>query len=93
MVSKPTRTLVDIASIVGIAWMWISVYESFTRSGLWLILARAVGGATTLPSEATVLAACVLVGWLSLSGACWVGWWAFLRDRVGGDFPVARLRH
>jgi len=91
MVSRPTRTLLDIALLVGVAWMWVAIYQSVTRSGLWSVLAHAVGGATTLPSELAVLAVCVLAGWLSLAGLCWLAW-RVLERGVGRDFPVARLR-
>lgn len=89
---RSTRTLVDVAAILAVAWLWIAVYESFTRSGLWLVISRAVGGATTLPSEAAVLAACVLLGWLALASSCWLAWRLFLRSKRGRDLPEARLR-
>ncbi|HUJ62250.1 MAG TPA: hypothetical protein VLX92_27270 [Kofleriaceae bacterium] len=89
---RPTRTLVDIAALVANAWMWLSIYESFTRSGLWLILSRTVDGASSLPAELAVLVMCVLIGWLTLAAACWTIWRLAFRARLSPDFPVARLR-
>jgi hypothetical protein len=68
---RRARTLVlDVAAVVAVAWTWHAIYESFTRTGLWCVLARALGGATTLPSELVVLAACMLAGWLPLAVGC-----------------------
>ena len=92
MISKPTRTLLDVASLLGIAWMWIAIYQSFTHTGLWPIVAGALGGAATLPGQAAVLASCVLAGWLSLAIACAAIWRAFLSHRVSADFPIARVQ-
>ena len=92
MAARGTRSLIDVASLVAIGWMWISIYESFTRSGLWLMLSTAVGAAPTLASELAVLAMCVLVGWLSLAASCWLVWYFALRRRIDPDFPRARLR-
>jgi hypothetical protein len=91
MLPRSTRTIVDLASLFGILWMWTAVYESFTRSGLWLILSRAVGGATTLPGEAALLAACVLAGWLVLAVWSWVAVIVTERVRAVRDFPAARV--
>jgi len=90
MISKPTRTLLDAAAAVAIAWMWISVYQFFTHTGLWPIVDHALGHATTLPGQAAVLATCVLVGWLSLATVSWVAWRVLAHRR--SDFPTARLR-
>ena len=92
MARRSTKTLIDVASLVAVVWMWISIYESFTRSGLWRMLSDALGGATTLASELAVLAMCVLIGWLSLAASCWLVWRYALRRRVDPDFPSARLR-
>ena len=91
MVSRATRTLVDIVGLVGIAWMWIAIYESFTRTGLWRVISDAVGGAPSLASQAAVLASCVMTGWVSVALTAWVVWFVCLRGRVASDFPVARL--
>ena len=92
MTSRSTRTLVDVALLAAIAWMWISIYESFTRSGLWPVLSRGVGGATTLHSELAVLAFCVLVGWFPIATVSWLVWRLALRGKLDPDFPAARLR-
>ena len=89
--SKPTRALADVAGLVGIAWLWISIYQSFTHSGLWLIVDRALGGSATMPGQAAVLSTCVLIGWLSLATACYLVWYLLLRGRLAADFPAARL--
>lgn len=88
--ARPTRTLVDIACLLAVAWLWIAIYESFTRSGLWLIISRAVGGATTLPSELAVLVMCVLAGWLPIVLVLWLVWRVALHGRVERDFPAAK---
>ena len=92
MVSRRTRTLVDIALLLATAWFWIAIYESFTRSGLWLILSRIVGGATTLPSELALLSLSVLAGWLCVAALFWLAWRVIAPRELHPDFPVARLR-
>ncbi len=89
--SKPTRALVDVAALVGIAWMWIAIYQSFTHTGLWLIIDHALGGSATMPGQAAVISICVLSGWLSLATILYFIWYALLRGRLTSDFPVARL--
>jgi hypothetical protein len=91
MASSSTRKMIDIAAFVAIAWMWFSIYESFTRTGLWPIVHRVLGQVTTLTGQAAVLATCVLSGWLALAAACGLLWRVFLRDRADADFPVARV--
>ena len=91
MVSKPTRTLVDIVGLIGIAWMWIAIYESFTHTGLWHMISDAVGGAPSLASQAAVLATCVIAGWISVAATAWLIWFVFVRGRMTSDFPAARL--
>jgi len=86
--SRPTRTLIDAGAFGAIAWMWVAIYQSFTHTGLWPYVERALGGAPTLPSQAAVLASCVLIGWLALATACWLIWHVFLR-RHHPDFPAA----
>ncbi len=81
MISKPLRTLLDVAALGAVAWLWIVVYESFTRTGVWAIVAREVGGVTTMPAQAAVIAACVLMGWLVLAGSVWLIWRLLLRRR------------
>ena len=89
--SKPTRALVDVAALLGIAWMWISIYQSFTHTGLWLTVDRALGGSATMPGQAAVISTCVLLGWLALATVCYVAWVVLLRGRLAADFPAARL--
>ncbi len=83
MASKPLRTLLDVAGLGAIVWLWVVVYESFTRTGFWAIVAREVGGVTTMPAQAAVIAACVLMGWLALAGSVWLIWRLVLRPRGG----------
>ncbi len=91
MISRPTRRLLDVGAIVAVAWMWIAIYESFTRTGLWPIIHEALGCVTTLTGQAAVLATCVLCGWLAVAAACWSIWRVFLHGRAAADFPTARL--
>lgn len=92
MVSRRARTVVDVVLLFGMAWAWIAIYESFTRSGLWLMLSRMVGGATTLPSELALLSLCLLLGWSCFAGVGWLAWrMARILER-SADFPVARAR-
>ena len=69
MRSGPSRIVVDAAALLGVAWLWIAIYESFTRSGLWRVVDEAFGAVQTLPGQAAVLAACILVGWILIVGA------------------------
>ncbi len=91
MVSTRTRFIVDIGLLLAVAWFWIAIYESFTRSGLWLVLSRMVGGATTLPSELALLSISVLLGWSCLAAACWIVWRVIVFGKLDPDFPAARL--
>ena len=91
MLSKAPRALLDIAAFLGVAWMWLAVYESFTQSGLWRIIDTALGGANTLPAQAAVLASCVLAGWLAIEAAAWLVWRTVLVTRLAPQFPRARI--
>ncbi len=91
MVSKPTRTLVDLVGVAGIAWLWLAIYESFTRSGLWRVIADAVGGVPTLACQAAVLGTCLMIGWITIAATAWTLWFLLLRRRPAADFPTARL--
>jgi len=90
MMSRSTRTLVDIAALLGIAWLWTAIYESFVHSGVWRAVDEAFGGSNTLPGETAVLATSVIIGWLSLVAVCSLIWCLFLRGRHL-DFSSARL--
>ncbi len=91
MFPKPPRALVDVAAFVGIAWMWIAIYQSFTHSGLWPIVDGALTGSATMPGQALELAICVLIGWISLATSLYAVWHVLLR-RLNADFPTARLQ-
>lgn len=92
MSTKPTRPLLDVTGILAVLWMAIAGYESFTQTGLWSIVARMFGGATTLAAQAAVLGACLLAGWLVIAMAGWIAWRAFFEGRLDPDFPVARVQ-
>lgn len=92
MMTRRARTVVDVVLLFAMVWAWIAIYESFTRSGLWLMLSRMVGGATTLPSELAILSLCLLLGWSSFAGIGWLVWRVVrILDRRA-DFPLARAR-
>lgn len=92
MMTRRARTVVDVVLLFAMVWAWIAIYESFTRSGLWLILSRMVGGATTLPSELALLSLCLLLGWSCFAGLGWVVWRVARIIERRADFPVARAR-
>ena len=92
MVSRRTRTVVDVVLLFAMVWAWIAIYESFTRSGLWLMLSRVVGGASTLPSELALLSLCLLLGWSCFAGVGWLVWRVARILERSADFPVARAR-
>ena len=87
---RQRAALLDVAALVGIAWLWISIYESFTHTGFWLTVDTALGGSATMPGQAAVISTCVLIGWLSIATTCYAAWFVLLRGRLGADFPAAR---
>ena len=91
MRSTRNRTLVDVALLVAVAWLWFAIYESFTRTGVWLLLSRLVGGVSTLPSELALLSLSVLVGWACIAAVCWILLRVIASRRRALDFPAARV--
>jgi len=92
MSTKLNRPLLDVTGIFAVLWMVLAGYESFTQTGLWSLVARMLGGATTLAAQTAVLATCLVAGWLVIAMAGWIAWRAFIAGRLDPDFPVARVQ-
>ena len=91
MTSRPTRVLFDVLVFCANAWLWLAVYQSFTRSGVWRVIDQALGRPSELHAQTAVLGVCVLVGWLFLA---LVGWSLsrVLVTHRSAVLPIARAR-
>jgi hypothetical protein len=91
MISRATRTLVNLAAVIGGCWLVVVFYEAFRGSGLWHVVDRWLAD-DTVDSTAGVFAVCMFAGWIPIMAVAWLVWRVFLRGRVDEDFPVARVR-
>ena len=92
MFSKATRALINAASFIGLCWIVLTIYQSFTNAGLWRIVREALSGDYSRPSPAGVFAICMLAGFLPIAALSWAIWRLFLRGRPAEDFPAATLK-
>ncbi len=83
------RNAIDVAALLGLAWLWIAIYESFTHSGLWLVIDDAFGAVRTMAAQAAVLGGCILVGWVVIAAAAALCTWGLERLECG--LPAARV--
>lgn len=92
MVSRATRFLINAAAFLGLCWIALVIYESFTYTGLWRVVDRALSTEASHPNAAGTFAICTLAGSIPIGALAWLVWRVALRGRLRGDFPIARLR-
>ena len=90
--SRATRTLINVASLIGLAWIGYVVYGSFTSSGTWRVVVDFLSSDYGKAGMGGVFAACVLIGFIPIAAASWLVWRVAFRGRPSEDFPRANIR-
>ena len=80
--SKSLRALINVASILLLAWLAYVIYGSIAGVGIWRVLVDLFkSDATGRYSPAGVFSAAALIGASGIGVLTWAFWWAFLRER------------